>query len=396
MPAEGLPPELRATVYTFFSFTTQGAATAYAGIWFMQQGLDASQIGIINSVPIVILLLLNLFVGRIADRARDWRQVIIAGAVLSGLFSLGLIVASGFWGLLIVWTLINVPTTAVGPVMDAATMRMTRRNGTDYGFIRAWGTVGYTAVVALTGTLMVWFGPAAFVPWLVGLAVLRGVLALQLPQFRAPKENGGAQPAAAGATHILQVMKPWFLLPLIGWSFVYGTHIILDGFAGILWKAQGIGEDVIGWLFALGAIAEAAMMFAYRFVAPRFKARHLILASAVVMGTRLVIMAFAPPLWLLIIMQCFHAITFAMGFMGCVHFITNWTSENIAAEAQSFFTVLQRAMSIVALLMMGWLVGSFGVQAYIGAGVFSFIGAALIWSSLKLQPKAASTVQPGA
>lgn len=389
MPAERFSSELRASLYTFASFMTQGAATAYAGIWFAHQGLDSTQIGVVNAVPIFILLVINLVVGRIADRASDWRQVIVIGAMLSGLFSLGLVLAGGFWGLLLVWTLVNVPTSAVGPVMDAATMRMTRRNKTDYGFIRAWGTVGYTGVVIITGLLVVWFGPDVFVPWLVGLALLRGALALLLPRFREPKEPGSAQPVATGATHILQVMQPWFLMPLIGWSFVFGTHIILDGFSSVLWKSQGIGEDTIGWLIAIGSISEAAMMFLYRFIAPRFKARHLILMSAVVMTVRLAIMAYAPPVPLLIFMQLFHSVTFAMGFMACVNFITNWTSETIAAEAQSFFTVLQRAMSILALLLMGWLVSLFGVHAYLGAAAISLIGGVLIWSSLKLQPRTA-------
>ena len=52
---------------------------------------------------------------------------------------------------------------------------------------------------------------------------------------------------------------------------------------------------------------------------------------------------------ILVPLQLLHSVTFAMGYMGCVHFIANWTSEDIAAEAQSFFQVLQQAMAVMAV-----------------------------------------------
>ena len=65
-------PELRATLYYFAAFMTSGAATAYGGIWFQEQGLSSGEIGLIGSVPVFIMLVLNLLVGRIADRVREW------------------------------------------------------------------------------------------------------------------------------------------------------------------------------------------------------------------------------------------------------------------------------------------------------------------------------------
>jgi PPP family 3-phenylpropionic acid transporter len=72
-----------------------------------------------------------------------------------------------------------------------------------------------------------------------------------------------------------------------------------------------------------------------------------------------------------------------------VHFIANWTSEDIAAEAQSFFYVLQQAMSVIALIGFGWLTGLLGPHAYFVAAGFAAIGAALIWLSMRMmQPHA--------
>ena len=266
-------PELRTTIYYFTYFMTSGAATAYAGIWFQGQGLSSGEIGLIGSVPVFIMLVLNLVVGRIADRACDWRQVIVIGAALGGVVAIGLFFVHGFLGILLVWTLASIPIAAIGPVADAASLRMTKRNGTDFGFIRAWGTVGYhggdrhhradrhlrSVAVSFCRSSSDW-------------RCLRGLTAFQLPNFRAPKdEQTLAQ--KVGASRMREVMKPWFLLPLIGWSMVFATHLILNTFQALLWKQQGLSDIVIAILIALGAAGEATMMFVFKRFVGRFPAR---------------------------------------------------------------------------------------------------------------------------
>ena len=376
-------PELRATLYYFTAFMTSGAATAYGGIWFQDQGLSSGEIGLIGSVPVFIMLVLNLVVGRIADRADDGRQVIVIGAVLAGIIPIGLFFVHGFVGILLVWTLAAIPFSAVAPVADAAAMRMTKRNSTDFGFIRAWGTVGYMAVIVITRQVVTWFGGGTYLPFFVGVAILRGLAAFQLPNFRAPKEERTLA-QKIGASRMREVMKPWFLLPLVGWSMVFATHLILNSFQALLWKEQGISDLTIAILIALGAASEAAMMFVFKRFVGRFPARMVILASAVVSALRWVAMALAPDVAILVPLQLLHSVTFAMGYMGCVHFIANWTSEDIAAEAQSFFQVLQQAMAVIALTAFGWIAGPLGVHAYFASAAFAALGAVLIFVSMRL------------
>ena len=384
-----LTPELRTTAFYFTYFMGPGAAVMFLPIWLSGKGISTEQIGIINAVPVFIILALNLIVGRVADRAKDWRQVIVIGALIAGIVPIGLFFVNEFWGILLFWTLASLPGGAVGPVLDAATMRMSRRNGSDFGSIRAWGTVGYMLFNGLTGFLVVWFGAGIFVPLFVGLALLRAAASLQLPAFRAPPGQAtvaAVRPVAGKLAEI--ITRPWFILPLIGFALVFGTHIVLNAFGALLWKEQGISEDIIGPLIALGAASEAGMMFLWKRFGGRVSARHLILVSALVSVLRWAAMAFSPPVWALVLLQLSHGVTFALGYLGCVHFIANWTSEDIAAETQSLFTVLQQVASVIALVSFGWLVGLFGAHAYLFAALAAVMGAAFIWLSLRLmQPK---------
>lgn len=87
---------------------------------------------------------------------------------------------------------------------------------------------------------------------------------------------------------------------------------------------------------------------------------------------------------ILVPLQLLHSVTFAMGYMGCVHFIANWTSEDIAAEAQSFFQVLQQAMAVLALTAFGWIAGPLGLHTYFASAAFAALGAVLILISMRL------------
>jgi PPP family 3-phenylpropionic acid transporter len=393
-----ISPEARTSFYYFVSFTSSGAGVAYAGIWFAGRGLSPGEIGIVNALPIFLTLGLNLLVGRIADRASDWRSAIVAGALVSAAVAFGLFFATGFWGILLVWTAIALPVAVIAPVADAASLRMTKRNGTDFGTIRAFGTVGYMVFNAATGVIVSVFGAVSFVPLYVGLNVLRGVVALGLPRFRAPPEQPTvAAVPVAEARRLRDVMRPWFLLPLIGSATVFATHIILNAFSALLWKEQGISEALIGPLIALGAFAEAMTMFAYRRISARISARTLMLVAAGVATVRWLVMGFSPPVEVLVGLQLLQSLSFAVGLLGAVHFIAKWTSEDIAAEVQSLFVVLQQAMSVIALTGFGWLVGFIGAHAYIVAGGCAFCGGICIWASMRLkqpQPEPVTPISP--
>lgn len=384
--APRVSPELRAAVYHFAVFGSTGVASVYLGIWLINRGISAEEIGIINAAPLLAMLLVNQLVGRIADRMPDWRGVIIVLSLIAGLVPIGLFFVSGFWGILGVWVFSVMPAFALVPIIDAATLRMTQRRGTDFSLVRAWGTVGFMATALLSGPLIAWLGDGAFVPVFVAAALLRAVLAFQLPHFRSGEDRTAHK---KGASRLREILKPWFLMGLLGLSILYSTHSAMSAFAAILWTEQGISPSLIGPLTATMAAAEAAMMFVWSRLKLKVSARHIIIFACLVAAVRWTAMAFSPPVWVLFGLQLLHSITFAMGYLGGIYFIANWTSDDIAAEAQGFSYVLQQGMSVIVIVAMGWCVAAFGPMAWIFVGAYSVVGALCVVLSLKLQPPSA-------
>lgn len=381
-----MSPEKRVTAFYFTQFMTAGSSNAFAGIWFASIGLNPDQIGLISSTPIFVLLLLNIFVGRIADRAKDWRQVIIAGVVASALMSFGLLYVRSFWGILFFWTLAAIAQSSTVPVADAATLRLTTRRGTSFGNIRAWGTIGYVAAIFVTGLVVTWAGGSAFMPLFVGLALLRAATSAALPQFRSEEKQQAVHGAATKLSHML---RPWLFLPLLAWAMIFSSHLVLNAFQTLLWKQQGLPDSVSSGLLALGALSEAAMFFAFRSLASSYPPRNLLILSGVVSTLRWLAMAYSPNVYVLVPMQLLHSITFALGFLGCVNYITQWTSEDMSAEAQGFAVVLQQILAVIMFTVFGHLMALYGAGAYFASAAVAAAGTAVVLLSFR-------TTLPGA
>lgn len=379
-------PELRASIFHFTVYLPGAVSSVYLAIWLAQHGIPAEQIGIINALPVLVLLGINMLVGRLADRASDWRIAILIVSLLSGIAPVGLFFVSEFWGIVLVWLLCTVPGGLVPPLTDAATLRLAHRTGTDFGSMRAWGTIGYVLGTALVGLAVTAFGTAAFVPLFFAVSVARAIVGFTLPRFRAPAPVATLANANPEKPRLAPALKLWFVLPILGFALVNSNNAVVGGFGALIWHDYGIPDYFIGPLLATAAAAEAVLMFMWRRFGGRVTARNMILVCCAASLLRFFIMAFNPPAVVLFFTQMLHAFSFGMGYFGVVHFIANWTSEDIAAEAQGFATMLQQGASFVSLMLFGVLVSHFGGAAFFASALFALLGVGCVLWSLKLKP----------
>ena len=379
-------PSLRASLFHMTVFAPTAVSSVYLAIWLTEKGIQPDQIGIVGAAPVAGLLMLNMVVGRLADRAKDWRTVIIIIALLAGAFPIGLFFVNEFWSIVLVWAFCAMSAGFIPPVTDAATMRLVQRTGGHFGSIRAWGTVGYVLSAASVGLAVTAFGTAAFVPIFFGVSLLRALVSLQLPRFRAPEAEPTLAALSPAPAKLSAALKPWFVLPLLAFALINAGHGALGSFAALLWHQHGVPDYFIGPLIATGAIGEAVMMFAWQRFGKRITARNMILAACIAAVVRFSLMAMDPPVAMLFGLQLLHAVTYGVGYFGVVHFIANWTSEEIAAEAQGFATMLQQAILVVTLALFGWLVAHLGVASYFAISALGVLGIGCVLLSLGLRP----------
>ncbi|WP_417434882.1 MFS transporter [Hoeflea sp.] len=378
-------PEFAATRYYATAFWAPAVTVTYLPIWLNERGISDAQIGVINTLPMAGMLLFSVFVGRLADRASDWKQAIMIGTGLAAFCSLLLGFAEGFWMILLIWTMATLPAGLVSPVADAATMRLSLRLGFSFGVTRAWGTVGFLSMCFVTGYLVLWFGAASFV-WLFAFACLaRFLAAVGLPRLRDAGQPRIKPEGTFLSREVIAAFRPWVLLPVIAGAVLFANHMVMNAFSSLVWKQQGLTESTIGLLIALGAGAEAATMFAWKRINTRFPARVLILIAGVVSVLRWIGMTLSPPLWVIVLMQLGQAVTFTFSYLGCLYFIAKRTSEDISAEAQSLFGVMMQGLSILVVSSFGVAFGVIGVNAFWICVVLSALAIAMVQLSLRMR-----------
>ncbi|MBN9335321.1 MFS transporter [Devosia sp.] len=390
-------PEARASLYQFTVYLPGAVASVFLGIWLSEHGIPADQIGVVNALPMLGLLLLNMIIGRIADRADDWRTAIIAISLVSALIPLGLYFTSEFWGILLVWALAAMSNGLVPPIIDAATVRMTRRNGTDFGAVRAWATIGYVVGAAGIGGLLTVVGPGAFVTLYLAMTVLRAIVGFMLPRFRAPALEttlADVPGTPAQRPKLRDSLKLWFVLPLVAFALVNSSNAAMGSFGALLWHQQGIPDYFLGPLLGTAAVGEAVLMLIWRRFGGRVTARNMILVACLAGLVRFTVLAFGPPVEALFLLQLLHAFSFGMGYFGVVHFIANWTHESNAAEAQGFANMLNQGVAMVMLILFGWLAEWFGPGAFFSSTVTCSIGIICVFVSLRLRPPKDATRPP--
>ncbi len=389
-------PQGRAALFYFTLFMAPAISNPFLAIWLTSLGLSRAQIGIVSAAPILVMVFLNILVGRVADKASDWRQVIIIGSVMAGFTAFGLFFVSGFWSMLILFTLIVVPFQAITPVIDAATIRMSRRLGLDFSLIRVWGTVGFMVATIIGGLVLGQLGHFMFVPLFILAAGIRALASLQLPYFRRQAEVASNEPAALTvpdhesaanplvSTELKGLLRPWFFLPLVGAALLHSSHMMQMSMGALIWKEAGVPEAMIGVLWALAPAGEIVIFLAFQRLAKRFSARYLLLAACFFAVVRWGGLALEPPVWGIALLQVMHMLTFGLSYLGIINFIANWTGDEIAAQAQGTFVMIRQVFTVLALTGFGYLAGQIGAQSYFAAALLAALGGLCIWWSLVL------------
>lgn len=337
------------------------------------------QIGFILACPSFAMVATTLLIGRLADRAKDWRtSIIICNWVVVFLVAL-LILAQGFVQILIVWTLWGLVIMAKLPILDAAAVRMSRHRNVEFHKIRAMGSVGFVLGTLFAGPFFEWAGIESFSRIIFVLAVLRALASHALPFFRqgikattdstaadvtdkpVPTETTLDNKASASVDHS---RKLWFLLVLLGSALLHASHAFYYTFSTIVWTDAGFSKTTISILWSVGVVCEIVLMWKFAAIQQKYSARVLLIAASASAFVRWFCFGFEPGLTLLFMLQLLHGLTFALMFLATVNFIANWTPVEVSARAQALSATLNTSFTACATVFSGFVFGFLQLKGY--------------------------------
>ena len=345
-----------------------GVFTPFFGAWLAWKGLSADQIAILLSSGLLLRAVVGPASGIIADARNDRRAAMVV---------LYIVVLLGYGALNYAKTPLllfaaAVPATvangAVVPLLESVSVRLSERYGFDYGRVRLWASAAFIAGNIVVGICITLFGFWVIAPWLTGAVALCLVSTVSLP---APPPDHPRDDlvlrlkSTLGETREL-LRSGVFLIFLAAASFDQASHAFYYGYGGLHWRALGYSGALIGILWPLGVFAEIALfsmsLRVLRVVGPT----RLLLYGALGCAVRWAILAFDPPLPVVVAAQFLHGATFALAHLGAMYFILRAVPSRLAATAQSLYFVCSAGLLMgVATYASGRIYAVYGGRAYL-------------------------------
>jgi MFS transporter, PPP family, 3-phenylpropionic acid transporter len=339
-------------------FVALGVQVPFLPLWLAAKGLDATLIGIVLSLPMIVRVFAIPLATRGADRHDALHTVIVIASAMAvlGYGALGLV--QGVVAITLAYALASAFFTPLIPLADAYALRGLSQTGRAYGPVRLWGSAAFIVGTFAAGLLLDVIDPRDLI-WIM-VATLAMTTAAAVPLSPLTLRHGGAAKGLPFARDLLR--DPVLLAAAAAASLIQASHAIYYGFSALDWTAAGFGGGAIGALWALGVVAEIAL-FAISgrlSIAPT----TLLMLGGAGAVVRWGAMAFDPPPALLPPLQCLHAFSFGATHLGAVAVVARRAPAELAATAQGYFAVALGLVMAAAMGVSGVLYARWGSLAY--------------------------------
>lgn len=351
----------RACLVYVVLFAGSGFNQPFFPLWLSAHGITDWQISLIISAPMLLRLVVTPAIGAFADHSGHRNRTAQALACLVLAFALALGRSDGFWPILLLYGGMMVLSQAIPPLIEANVIQMVRVGiARNYGRMRLWGSVGFAGAAVVGGFVLGAHGPAGvFAAYTLAIA-LQIVVFLALPPS-VPTPAHQRRPAVALRR------QPLLIAVFAVAAMVLTSHTVFNVFGSIYLRQLGFSERSVGALWALATSAEVGMFWAGPRLARRFGPFGLLALAAVAAVVRWGLMALAPDLRLVPLLQLLHAATFSCSYLGLMRFIETNVTDERGATAQSAFVTMMGLMTAAATLAVGPIYQAAGSGAFLAA-----------------------------
>ena len=369
-------------------FAAIGGFNPYAPLWYQELGLPVVAIGILVSLQSWTRLFAPYAWGALADRSGRRVQIIRWAALASFVAGLGFLLPTSFTVLVAATFLMFAFNAAIVPLSETiiAAQLTTPEGGMDarrYGRVRMWGSIGFLASVLVMGWWYQQHGMRAFA---LTTMVLLGVIVVCA--WRIPVQPVTPQHAHTAGPPVGAVLRR----PEVRWFFagVFLTvlaHSAMYAFFSLYLDSLGYSKLVVGLLWAVSVMVEIIWFAFQGRMLERGTLHHWLTAAALLTALRFALTAaFGGTLWMLILAQCAHAITFAAQHTACIALVTRYFPGRLRGRGQALYSVLGYGFSgALAGLGGAWLISHFGYPSvFWAASVAALAGAWCCWRSWRL------------
>ncbi len=356
-------------------FGALGALLPFWPVWLEDWGLSPAEVGLYTSLGVAVRALAGLAFPVIADRLDQRRLTVFVLSLLGAVVYAAHVLIEDRAMLLIATLLTGAAISGIMPLGEALGTGAAKARGFPYAHPRAIGSVAFLVANIIVGVMIARTGADAALWWAVALLIATALLGLRHPGGGTLK---GVKPPAMSEIYRL-LTQPTFALFTAAAAFSLSSHAVYYAYGSVHWRSLGIGEGVIGALWAFSVAVEVAFMLA---LGPWLIARLGPVGALAVSGLGGILrwgaMMFDPPLSVLWLLQMLHTASFVAGHLGAIAFISAAVPERFGASAQGAFMGLAGGLlTALGMSLAAVVYPAFGGMTYGIAVVMSAAGLVL-------------------
>jgi PPP family 3-phenylpropionic acid transporter len=342
-------------------FLFGGIQLPFFPLWLEAKGFDASTIGLVIAIATMVRIVATPVAAHQADRRQALKSTLLIGTLGGTLMMTAVGLLDGTLAIFITFALAAAFFSPLLAIADAYALSGLRSRGRAYGPVRLWGSVAFIVANVGAGFLLDVIAPDRLI-WLIVAGLFASVLAAAA---LVPLEPLPAVAGAPAAPKRRLWHDPAFVAIAAAASLAQGSHALYYGFSTLEWRAAGFDGATIGLLWGLGVAAEIVLFAFSARLPPAFSPTVLLMIGAGGGVLRWAAMAFAPPVALLPVLQCLHALSFGAAHLGAMAFLARTVPRELAATAQGVVATGAGVVMALASGTSGWLYAVSGSQAYL-------------------------------
>lgn len=350
----------------------------YASVFLLGHGFRNSEIGILIAAAALVSALAQPLIGSYADKPRSPSvKTLLLAAVCMFLIVTILIPFSAAFSRAALFV-----TYALSAVVMQAMLSLTNSLGTmtarsggnvDFGIARGVGSLAYAVTSLIIGHLTSRYG-IALIPWTgVGVYVLFAVCVLFFPFQKQ------ILPASADQKTGFLKKYPSFFIVLPAAVLLYSSHSMINNFMYQIIVSKGGDSASLGTAFAIAAVVELPVMFAFSRLLRRISAGKWLVISGFAFlakstGTLLVtgVKGFYG-------VQLLQLLAYAVITVASVYYTDALVEPQDAVKGQAYFAMTSTAGSVLGSAAGGFLIDARGISALLIVSIaFAAAGAVLM------------------
>lgn len=328
-------PYWRLSGFYFFYFASLGALIPYWGLYLNSIGFDAASIGSLMAIIMATKIISPNIWGWIADRTGQRMAIVRLGSLVAVVCFVGIFFTQQFWWLALVMLLFSFFWNAALPQFEATTFHHLQAETHRYSSIRLWGSIGFIIAVWSLGDVLDKIGMGSLPTILLILFVGIWVMSLLVPEEAAGHLPMDHQPLRKVLAH------PAVIGLLVSCFLMAASHGPYYTFYSIYMTEQGYSLKVIGFMWAVGVIAEVLVFLGMHRLVPAFGLKPLLIASLLLASLRWVLIGLFPANgFIMFFAQCLHAASFGIYHAASIQLIHTYFKGRHQGKGQALYSSL--------------------------------------------------------